>query len=218
MKNFRRLIMVLLVLMVSMLIGCTTTQPKKQVYSGFLNDYPVFTKGAEAVDLRYLAPGVDFKKYKKVMMDEVVFFFNTDSDYHGIHPSEIQELSEKFYSIYIKALGDILTDSPGPDVVRMRLAVTDIEPSNPVSGAMTTVVPVGLAVSLIKKGVTGEYTGIGSASAEVEFLDSLTNERLAVGIDKAPGGKLDVGELSPVESAFEYWAGRLAAFMKSLKE
>lgn len=218
MENFRKLTMVLLVVLVSMLIGCTSTQPKKQVYSGFIQDYPAFKKGADDVDLRYLNSDVDLKKYKKVMMDEVVFFFKTDSDYKGIHPSEIQELSKKFYSIFVKTLGDIFTDTPGPDVVRMRLAVTDIEPSNSVSSAMTTVVPVGLAVSLIKKGATGEYTGIGSASTEVEFLDSMTNERVAVAIDRAPGGKMDIGELSPVESAFEYWAGRLSAFMKSLRE
>jgi len=215
-KN-RKLVMVVLVIMISMLIGCVSSQPKKQSYSGFLTDYPTFSKGAADIDQRYLKPGVDFRKYKKVMMDEVVFFFKTDSDYHGIHPSEIQDLSKKFHSIYIKTLGDLFTDTPGPDVVRMRLAVTDLEPSNPVTSTLTTVVPVGLAINLVKKGAGGEYTGIGSASCEVEFLDSLTNERVAAAIDKAPGAKLDIAKLSPAEAAFQHWAERLDAFMKSLQ-
>ena len=120
-----------------------------------------------------------------------------------------------FSKIYVQELGDILTDKPGPDVARMRMAITDLEPSKPAQGAMTTVVPAGLAVSLVKKGATGEYMGIGSASCEVEFLDSLTNERVAVGIDEYPGGKLDIGELSPAKAAFKYWADRLAAFIRS---
>lgn len=85
--------------------------------------------------------------------------------------------------------------------------------SSPVAGTVSTVVPVGLAVSLVKRGATGEFAGIGSATAEVEFLDSLTNERVAAAVDKAPGGKLDVAETAPVKSAFEYWAKRLFTFM-----
>ena len=53
---------------------------------------------------------------------------------------------------------------------------------------------------------------------EAEFLDSTTNERIAAAIDKAPGGKLDVGKLSPAKAAFEYWAERLGAFMDEAKK
>lgn len=217
MKRLRNVWVVLTIAaLVGTVAGCATTQ--QQTSSPFLGEYPAFTKGADEVDLRYLKAGVDFKKYKKVMMDEVVFFLSPDSESKAIVPSEIKALSEEFHKIFIETLGDIFTDKPGPDVVRMRLAVTDIKRSNPVAGTMTTVIPVGLAVSLVKRGATGEYTGIGSANAEVEFLDSLTNQRIAAAVDKAPGGKLDVGELSPVKSAFKYWAKRLQNFMTGLKD
>jgi glutamate dehydrogenase/leucine dehydrogenase len=111
-------------------------------------------------------------------------------------PEEINELSQEFHKAFVEVLGDRLTDTPGPDVVRMRLAVTDLETSSPVSGTMTTVVPVGLAVNLVKRGTTGEYIGVGSASMEAEFLDSVSNERIAVAVDTAPGGKFDLGKLS----------------------
>ena len=199
--------------------GCATQQNAKtdSGYSGFLEKYPAFEEGVDGMDRRYLKKGVDFGKYDKVMMDEVIFFFKHDAEYNGIKPSEIQELGEQFHKTFVEVLGDRLTAEPGPDVMRLRLAVTDLEPSNPVTGAATTVVPVGLAVSLVKKGVTGSYTGIGSASMEAEFLDSATNEPIAVAIDKAPGGKLDVGKLSPAKAAFEFWAKRLRAFMDETK-
>ena len=199
--------------------GCATQQNAKtdSGYSGFLENYPAFEKGVDGVDKRYLKEGVDFGKYDKVMMDEVVFFFKHDAEYNGIKPSEINELGEQFHKTFVEVLGDRFTAEPGPDVMRLRLAVTDLEPSNPVTGAATTVVPVGLAVSLVKKGVTGSYTGIGSASMEAEFLDSATNEPIAVVIDKAPGGKFDVGKLSPAKAAFEFWAKRLRTFMDENK-
>ncbi|UCD31233.1 MAG: DUF3313 family protein [Desulfobacterales bacterium] len=65
----------------------------------------------------------------------------------------------------------------------------------------------------VQKGVSGEYTGIGSASMEAEFLDSASNERIGAAIDKDPGGKLDIGKLAPAKEAFEFWAKRLKAFL-----
>jgi hypothetical protein len=212
MKYRYRILMVFTIVAISMaLIGCAT--PQKQDYSGFLQEYPPFEKGLEGVDKRYMKEGVDFGKYQKIMMDEVVFFFKQDADYKGIHPDEIKELSQEFHKAFVEVLGDRLTDTPGPNVARMRLAVTGLETSSPVSGTMTTVVPIGLAVNLVKKGTTGEYIGVGSASMEAEFLDSISNERIAVAVDDAPGGKFDLGKYSAAKSAFKFWAERLRAFL-----
>jgi hypothetical protein len=213
-KVFRIVTVIAILALVGGLMGCATQ--KKVGTSGFLGTYPQFEPGKEGIDKRYIKEGVDLKKYNKVMMDEVVFYFHSSADYEGIRPSEIKELSDEFHKIFVDTLGDLLTDKPGPDVVRMRLAVTDLEPSKTGLSAVTTVVPVGLAFNLIKKGAGGEYTGIGSASMEVEFLDSMTNERVAAAIDHAPGGKMDMGKLSAVKSAFEFWAERLKTFMDNL--
>jgi hypothetical protein len=198
--------------MMATMMGCATQKPLS--YSGFLKDYPPFEAGQKGVDKRYLKAGVDFKKYNKIVMDEVVFFFQDEADYKGVVPSEIKELSDEFHKAFVETLGDRLTDKPGPGVARMRVAVTQIETSNPAIGTMSTVMPAGLAVSLAKKATTGGYTGVGSASMEAEFLDSVSNERIAVVIDKAPGGKLDLGKLSAAKSAFKFWAERLQAFLQ----
>lgn len=193
--------------------GCVSQQ--EQGPSSFIVNPPPFEAGLEGVDKRYVKKDVDFSKYKKIMMDEVVFYFDREADYKGIQPSEINTLNESFNKAFIAELAESypFTDKPGPDVMRVRVAITDIEPSSPVSGTMTTIIPVGLAVSLMKKGVTGEYAGIGSASMEAEFLDSITNERIGAAMDKAPGGKLDVKKLSAAEAAFKFWAKRLKVFM-----
>jgi hypothetical protein len=214
MQTYRKMCGVLIAMaLLATVFGCagSQTQPK---FSGFLDDYPTMTKGAGDIDMRYLNPAVDWKKYDKILMDEVVFFFKADADYKGIHPSEIKELGDAFNETYAKKLAGYLTDQPGPGVARMRLAVVDLKPSKPVTGTMTTVGPPGLAASLLKKAATGEYIGIGSASAEVEFVDSVTNERLAVAVDKYPGGKFDIGKLSPAKAAFDYWSDMLLKFVR----
>ncbi len=68
-------------------------------------------------------------------------------------------------------------------------------------------------MSILKKATTGEYLGIGSATMEGEVLDSTSNDRIAAVIDEKPGGKFDIGKLSPAKSAFKFWAKRLRAFL-----
>jgi hypothetical protein len=207
------LVVLMIGVALTMAMGCAT---QKVSYSGFLTDYPVFEPGPEGgADFVYMKEGADFGSYHKVMMDEVVFYFKKDSDYKGIHPSEIQELTEAFNRAFIDALNDAypLTDTPGPDVMRVRVGITEIKTSKPGVGTVTTIVPVGLAFSLIKKGAGGGYTGIGSASMEAELFDSMSNERIGAAIDEAPGGKLDVGKLTPAKEAFEFWAKRLKYFL-----
>ena len=67
--------------------------------------------------------------------------------------------------------------------MRLRIAITDVNASKPGMSAVSTVMPVGLAVSIIKKGITGTHTGVGRASMEVEILNSTDNERIGAAID-----------------------------------
>lgn len=150
--------------MAALLAGCAA---KKAERTGFLAPYPKFSPGPEGgADLRYLKPGVDFGKYDKVMLDHVIFYPTKDSALKGIEADKLKDLADDFHKAMGKALEGAypLVQEPGPDVVRLRVAITDIELAKPALNTMSTVLPVGLAVTLIKKGVTGEHTGVGSAS------------------------------------------------------
>ena len=194
--------------------GCTTKQVKR---SGFLENYPEFQPGPKGgADFVYLKDGVDFRVYNKIMMDHVVFYFSDDSRYKGIHPDELKELSDIFHNAVVESLGDAypLVDEPGPDVMRLRIAVTDVVASKPGMGAISTVMPVGLVFSTIKKGITGTHTGVGRASIEVEILNSIDNERIGAAIDMRPGGKIEgFSKWGAVEGAFKFWAKRLRIWL-----
>ncbi len=210
----KRVLFVMVAVILAVSVGCGQKQVK---YSGFLGNYPTFQPGpAGGVDLVYVKEGADFRKYNKVMFDQVVFYLKEDSKYKGIQPEEMKELADTFDLSAMKALEGAypIVGDPGADVLRVRVAITDIEPSNPAASAVTTVMPIGLAISTIKKGVTGKHTGVGSASMEAEFLDSLTNERLAAAIDTKEGSKLSgLTKLGSAKEAFEFWSGRLRTFL-----
>jgi hypothetical protein len=215
----KRLTIFGLLFAVALVFGGFECYAKSVEYSGFLEDYPTFKKGKKGVDMVYVKEGVDFKKYKRIMLDQVVFYFKKDSEYKGIQPDKIQELADAYNKAFIDALNEAypLTDKPGPDVMRVRVAITDLKASKPVFGTVTTIIPIGIGVNLIKKGATGKWVGIGSASMEAEFLDSVSNERILAAIDEKAGGKIDLGKLSPAKTAFKFWAKRLKTFLDDVQ-
>ena len=218
MKDTLRIVLVLTIFFsLAMTTGCAT---QKTAHSGFLENYPVFEQGPkDGVDFVYLKKDVDFRSYDKVMMDHVVFYFSDSATYKGIHADELKELADNFHKAFAEALANAypLVDKPGPDVLRIRIAITDLVPSKPGLSGVTTVIPIGLAIDIVKSGAGGGHTGVGQASMEVEFLDSMTNERIAAALDTKPGGKLQgLTKWGAAKGAFEFWAKRLRTWLDQI--
>jgi len=202
--------------------SCASTgSAAKRSGPGFLGNYaqnlqPGPKGGAK---MRWLKPGVDFAKYDKVILEHITFFLDDTSEYKGIDPSEMNELAQKCDLAMVNALKDsypIVTE-PGPDVVRIRMAITDLKQSNPAVGGITTVTmvtPIGLGINLIKKGATGTWSGSGATSSELMALDSMTGEVIAVAQDQKSAGFTErYGKWDSVEGAFKFWGERLKLFM-----
>ncbi|MGD8298520.1 MAG: DUF3313 family protein, partial [Desulfobacterales bacterium] len=80
----------------------------------------------------------------------------------------------------------------------------------PVLSGVTSVVPVGLAINIVKKGATGSWTGSGATTAEMMVLDSVSHEVLAAGEDDATAGFTErFSKWGSVDEAFEFWGERL---------
>jgi hypothetical protein len=216
-QMLKRPLLTFVVVAISCMLTIAVGFAAEKKYSGFLGNYDDLKPGPEGgVKERYLKPGVDFKKYNKIMLDSVVFFLADDAQYKGINAEEMKELSDDFNKAAVKALGEQypLVGEPGPDVMRVRVAVTQLEPGKPGKSAMTTVLPVGLALGFLKKGATGSYPGVGKTGIEVEFLDSLTNERIGAAVDQQTGSKFTgMSKWGCAKEAFEFWAGRLKTFL-----
>jgi hypothetical protein len=198
-------------------VGCAGQKLSVKDYSGFLGDYSKLQAGPKGgVNQRYIKEGVNLKQYNKIMLDQVRFYFKNDAADKGIDASEMQELSDNFSRAVIDALGSAypLVAKPGPNVMRVRLAITDMELPNRALNTITTVVPAGLVISTIKSGITGKGTFVGEISMEAECLDSTTNELLAEGVDRRSGGKIDsMSKFGTADEAFKFWAQRLRIWL-----
>jgi hypothetical protein len=208
----------------SLFISCasTGTQSKKAEAAaqteGFLDGYyKDLQPGPEGgAKMRWLKPGVDFRKYNKIMLDSVIFYFADDSENKGIDANNMKELADDCD----KQIVDVLKGSypivaePGPDVLRLRFAITDLKQSRPVLSAITSVVPIGLGISLVKKGASGSWSGSGATSAELMALDSMTNDVIAVAQDdKSAGFTERFSKWGSTEDAFKFWGERIKLFL-----
>jgi len=202
-------------------IGCAGQKLEVKEHSGFLGDYSKLQPGPEGgIDQRYVKEGVNFKQYSKIMLDQVRFYFKNDAADKGIDPDDMKELSDKFNRAMIDALGSAypLVAKPGPNVMRIRVAITDMELPNRTLNTITTVVPAGLVISTIKSGVTGKGTFVGEISMEAEILDSTTNDVLAEGVDRRSGGKIDsMSKFGTADEAFKFWAQRLRIWLDEVR-
>ena len=201
------------------IISCASTP--KTTGKSFIGDYEKnLQEGPKGgAKERWLKPDVDFKKYSKVALEHVVFFFDDTSEYKGIDTAELDEVAKSADLALVTALKDkypIVTE-PGPDVVRIRFAITNLKASKPVVGVITTatmVLPVGLAISLVKKGATGSWSGSGATGSEMMAIDSMTNEVIGVARDEQSAAFFDrYTKYGSVEDAFKFWGERLVYFL-----
>ncbi len=190
----------LAVVLAVLLAGCAAGPPP---VSGFLGDYSGFQADPKDKSLLYYeAPGIDWGKYTKLMIDPVMVYYHPKAKHRGIRPEELKTLTDEFRRLAIEAVKDAypVVDGPGPDVLRVRAAITNLVPADPLLNAATTAA-IGVPVD------------IGKAAMEAEFLDSVTGRRLAAVIDRKSGSVVRVWQgftrWSHVRHAFKQWAKEL---------
>jgi len=228
--SVRKIITVVMgIAMMSFVISCASTgSPSKKSTAapqteGFLYGYyQKLQPGPEGgAKMRWMKPGVDFGKYSKVMLDSVIFYFDDGSEHKGIDASVMKELADECNKKVFDALNDTypIVAEPGPDVVRLRFAITDLKQSRPGLSAVTTVIPIGLAISAVKKGAGGSWTGSGATSVEFMAIDSMSNDVIAVAQDeKKAGFEERFSKWGSAEEAFGFWAERIKLFLDSARD
>ncbi|MDI9570205.1 MAG: DUF3313 domain-containing protein [Pseudomonadota bacterium] len=171
--------------------------------------------------LRWIKTGVDPAKYQQFMVDSVIFFLADNADYKGIDPQEMNELCDAFNKEIAAALKDKypMVAEPGPGVARLSIAITNIHPSKPGVSAITSVIPVGLGISLIRKGATGGWSGSGQTCMEIKVQDSMTNEIIILAVDQR---KAEFEERftkwGSARDAFKFWAGKMVEFIDNARK
>ncbi len=204
---------------VVLLSGCASTYQQRSVKgSGFLRDYSQLKdRGGDTAMLSYIDPKANFRAYNKILLDPVsAYAANKDSGMAKLSKEKQQMLLNYFDAALRRELKKdyALVNQPGPGVLRVRVALTEATGSLVVLDTVSTVLPIGLALSSVKALATGEHLNVGTIGAECEGLDSLTNKRLFAAVDARVGrkitGKFDkFNKWHAVEDACDFWAEQL---------
>ena len=151
----------------------------------------------ERFDQAYLAPGVNFRSYTRVMIDPADAAFRKDwqRDYNKVHfdlerritDEDAQKILEEarsglgdaFARIFREAGYQVVT-APGPDVLRVKASLADLDVHAP---------------EVLRSAQTKTFAEeAGSARLVLEVRDSVRGALLAGGTDKR-----DIGDLSFLE-------------------
>jgi len=203
----------------ALLSGCASTYQKRTVEgSGFLKSYSHLTdQGGDTAMLSYINPTANFKNYTKIMLDPVrAYAASTDSSMAKLDPEKKQMLLNYFDAALRENLKKdyTLVNQPGPDVLRIRVALTEARGSMVLLDTVSSVVPYGIAISAAKAIVTGKHLSVGEVGAECEGLDSMTGKQLFAAVDARVGRKYTLkfdkfSKWHTAKDACDFWAEQL---------
>lgn len=206
-----------LIAIICLLGACATFQARSAKKSGFLGDYSQLKAGGDGKALLvYINPKADFKSYSRILMDPIKLYASSESSLNNLSKDDqMKILNYADAAIREKLAKDyVFVHEPGPNVMRLRIALTEAEDANVTIDTISTIIPIGLAINSLTALATGSWAFVGSAGVEAELMDSQTGTRLAAAVDRQGGGKITgkgdkFDEWRTVKSAIDLWAERL---------
>jgi hypothetical protein len=215
-------------LLLAALAGCAATQKttlEKPTSCAMLT--PDICQNLKAVvgenraGLRYMASGVNWSQYTKVLISPVAFYGGSNSK---VSAGDQQALTNYMYQALVKAVGEKfpLVDTPGPGVMRLQVALTDVTGATPGLRTLSMAIPQARALATLKYVATGTYPFVGSAEAEGLVLDSVTGKVLAGALDRRVGGgsvtTAAQWTMGDAESAMNKWSEITALRLSQLQQ
>jgi hypothetical protein len=165
---------------------------------------------------RYINPKTDIKKYSRVIIDPVIICKKGDLD-----PKARENYQTLANNAFVYLTGELkksyqIVKVPEPGTMRVQFALIDAESTSPVRNFIGSVDPIGVGLSLVKFGATGEMMGAGSVTGEIKITDAQTDELLGAALDRRVGGRNFKGTFllwANANDGLEYWAKRLGYYL-----
>lgn len=198
--------------------SCAATYQTRSVEpSGFLKDYSMMREGKKGEALLvYINPNAQFPKYKKILMEPVKAYSAEDSRLAKMAEEDRSALLNYLDATIREQLGQDyqFVKEPGPDVMRLRVALCDAKGAKVVLNTISSIVPVGIAISTLQRVAVGTHTAVAQTHIEMEILDSMSGERLAAAVDERASRKYTFhfdkfSKWKMVRDAFDWWAVRM---------
>ena len=116
-------------------------------------DYAKLREGREGeVLLVFSDPGADWSTYESIKLDPVTIWAGEASAFDDFSAKDRQVLADTFYSTVRYELSEDypITEGLGARVMQVQIALTDAQASSPAMDTISSVVPIGLALSQAK--------------------------------------------------------------------
>lgn len=195
--------------------GCTAGMQARDVdiKQSLLVNPSILEKGSgEQALYRYVNPKADIKKYTKIMVEPVLIEKQGELD--AKERENYQKLANNAYIYLTRELKHDyhIIQAPEPGTLRVQMAIIDADSSKPVRNITSSIIPIGIGISLAKYGATGKQSGVGEITGEFKITDAVSGELLGAGLDRRVGGKNIEGVFDTwnhADAALQYWAKRL---------
>jgi hypothetical protein len=196
----------------------TASDSTRLTRSGFLSDYARLkpTIAGEGIEC-WRSPSLDPKKYDQVMIARMVVTLKAGGN--PVDPTDLKALVDYFHGSMTKALKRQMqvVEKPGPGVAVMRIALTDLVPTEVSRSAMGTLVPYGFVAEAGSGVAEGKPAGstpyLGETGMEMQIRDGASGDILAECRDTQIGRKYAAAVDSSAAGAAQTWAsGYLNSF------
>ncbi len=200
-------------------VGCSPLRQRREAVepSGFLGDYSQLAKNDQyPAYLIYINPSANWSRYNAIILDSVTLWGTSDK----LSDEDRQKITGIAYNALYDTLNKnfTLVNAAGPNVIRLRAAITEAQGSKVALNVVTSVIPQMRVLTTVGGMAADTANVVGEASAEMEMLDSVTLQRLAAGVDRQTGTKALIrghkfDKWGDVQDACNYWAERVDKFL-----
>lgn len=192
--------------------GVTASDPTRMTQSGFLSDYKRLSPAPWSDGIQcWRDPAVDAKRYDKVLIARMVVTLK-DTGGKGVDPTDLKALTDYFHASLAKALKPQMpvVDQPGPGVIVIRIALTNLVPTEVTRSVTGTLIPYGFVAEAGSGAATGRPAGstpyLGETGMEMQFLDGASKAILAECRDTEIGRKYAADMSEGATGAAQTWA------------
>jgi len=183
-----------------LLAGCATLgalgNAAKPAYADFLSQPERLKPVAEGdAALMWVDAGVDLAKYDKFLIENIQVRLADDAAYKAVDPTELKAMTDYLYKAIVKALKPTykVVSKPGPEVLRVRLAITNLVPTKPEYSVAALVIPYATVADLASGPASGGPSGstayLGRTGIAGALIDARTNRVVAEYADNEVGRK-----------------------------
>ncbi len=189
----------------TILIGCGSLEARR---TGFLSDYSKLRQENEDV-WRWVSETWDPADYSAVIIDRVKVRLTQEKE-DELSDAQLDELTSYWQEVLTKTFGKHfhIVDKSGDAVLRVRVAITDVLASRPLSSVIT---PSRLLLG----------TGLGGAAMEGELVDTASGQQIGAVVQVRKGKRIDTSGLTWVadgKTAMDVWCERADATLTAARE